>query len=516
MVGHLRKRLTAAVPARPRRILSTVLQPCSPGSVDHGVAFRLSSAPASHEAGSLARWRRMPPPRRGRWLARALSALGDRGFRLSHLLPTRGFGPCCTAAHPAGKCRCPADAVALCRALETLPGTCTEHLPVAPTARQPRQIPAIAGASVPGSANAGGPGRGLPATDATIEASALRARVQDPGVRTRLIGRAVKPDHAFRADPHEPPGARHGIPGAASDPAGKHPVPRLMLLAMLWGSNFLWIKIAIRGLSPVEVTFVRFILGALILLAIVLWRAEKLPRSPAVWGHITVAALFANAAPYLLFALGEQHVQSSIAAILNSTTPLWTVLVALAVRHGPPVHLPLLMGLIVGFSGALLIFSPWNAASGFISEGGIECLAAAISYGISYVYMDRFLVGRAISPLVLAACQLLASSALLSGALGVTGMRAAQLTVPVITSLAILGLAGTGLAYVLAYQIITREGATIASTVTYLNPVVAISLGALVLAEHITPQALAGVALILCGVALTRRRRPRGTGDETP
>jgi drug/metabolite transporter (DMT)-like permease len=83
---------------------------------------------------------------------------------------------------------------------------------------------------------------------------------------------------------------------------------RLALLAVIWGSSFLWIKLALRGLSPVEVTFSRLVLGAAVLFIIAAARGHRLPRSPVMWAHIAVAAVFANAAPYLLFALGEQHV----------------------------------------------------------------------------------------------------------------------------------------------------------------------------------------------------------------
>lgn len=154
----------------------------------------------------------------------------------------------------------------------------------------------------------------------------------------------------------------------------------------------------------------------------------------------------------------------------------------------------------------MLIFAPWQAASGLGSVGAVECLAAAASYGISYVYMDRFLARRGIGPVTLSACQLLAASGWLAIALGVTGAQSPRLNVSVVASVVILGLIGTGAAYVLNYQIITSEGATVASTVTYLLPVVAIVLGVLVLDEHITILVLAGIALILLGVALTRSR----------
>jgi drug/metabolite transporter (DMT)-like permease len=295
---------------------------------------------------------------------------------------------------------------------------------------------------------------------------------------------------------------------------------RAGLLALIWGSAFLWIKLADRGLSPVEVTLARMALGAAVLFAILAIQRAPLPRARGVWLHIIIAAVFANAAPYLLFALAEQHVASSTAGMLNATTPLWTVVIALTTRHQQTVTFRQAAGLLIGFAGAVLIFSPWQATSSFASVGAIECLAASACYGISYVYMDRFLVRRGISPLVLAACQLLAASAWLAIALGVTGAPSPHLDATVVISVAILGLIGTGIAYVLNYQIIATAGATIASTVTYLVPVTAIVLGVVVLGERITVVIIAGIALILVGVALarqqpaTRTRQPGGGAAE--
>ena len=291
-------------------------------------------------------------------------------------------------------------------------------------------------------------------------------------------------------------------------------LPRIALLALIWGSAFLWIKLADRGFSPVEVTLARLVLGAAVLFAVVLARRDPVPRSARVWTLIIVAALFANAVPYLLFAVAEQSVNSSTAGIINATTPLWTVLLALAVRHQKAVTSWQLAGLIIGFVGAVLIFTPWNTAAGLTSAGALKCLAASISYAVSYVYMDRYLARRGIGSVVLSVCQLGAASVMLTIALAVTGVRTPQVTAVSVAAIVVLGVIGTGFAYVLNYQIITSEGATAASTVTYLLPVVAIVLGVLVLNETITVAALGGIALVLVGVALTRRRTKPATDEQ--
>ena len=254
----------------------------------------------------------------------------------------------------------------------------------------------------------------------------------------------------------------------------------------------------------------RLALGAAVLFAVMLARRDKVPRSPRLWATIVIAALFANAVPYLLFAVAEQTVTSSTAGVINATTPLWTVVLALAVRHQKSATIWQAAGLVVGFAGAVLIFTPWQTASELLSAGGLECLAASVSYAVSYVYMDRFLARRGVGAIVLSACQLGAAAVMLAIALGASGVQAPQVTPESVLALAVLGIIGTGFAYVLNYQIIASEGATVASTVTYLLPVIAIILGVLVLNETITAITLAGIALVLAGVALTRRRPRRG------
>jgi drug/metabolite transporter (DMT)-like permease len=184
---------------------------------------------------------------------------------------------------------------------------------------------------------------------------------------------------------------------------------------------------------------------------------------------------------------------------------------AVAARHQKSVTAWQCAGLVVGFGGTLLIFSPWHSAHSVASIGGLECLAASISYAVSYVYMDKFLARRGMSPITLSACQLVLAAALLAVALPLSGAGAPHISAASLASLVILGVLGTGVAYVLNYQIITSEGATVAATVTYLLPVVAIVLGVVVLGESVTITVLAGIALVLAGVALTRHWDPKST-----
>lgn len=280
---------------------------------------------------------------------------------------------------------------------------------------------------------------------------------------------------------------------------------RLVLLALLWGSGFLWMKISLRSLTPAQIVAARLILGAAILIAIVYALGGRLPSSRATWLHLSVAAIFGNVAPYLLFAVGLQKVDSASAGMLNTTTPVWTVLIALAAQQASALSRVRAVGVVVGLAGIALIFAPWHTETQFTTWGAFACLCAACSYGVSYVYIARFLAGQA-TPLVLSAAQLLAASLLsLLIIVPTGGLVSPDWRTDALVSVAILGLLGTGAAYILNYRIISDDGPVAASAVIYLLPVVAVGLGALVLGERPSLAALAGVVVVLAGVALTRR-----------
>jgi drug/metabolite transporter (DMT)-like permease len=158
-----------------------------------------------------------------------------------------------------------------------------------------------------------------------------------------------------------------------------------------------------------------------------------------------------------------------------------------------------------------LIFSPWRSANEIATWGGLAFLAASASYGVSYVYMGRFLAGRGIAPVVLSASQLAAGALLMVLALPLGGLAAPHWRTDALVSLLILSVFGTGVAYVLNYRLIGDEGSTVASTTTYLLPVVAVVLGAVVIHERVTLAMVAGMVVVLVGVALVQRRPARAS-----
>jgi drug/metabolite transporter (DMT)-like permease len=294
---------------------------------------------------------------------------------------------------------------------------------------------------------------------------------------------------------------------------------RVAALAVIWGSGFLWIKIGLRGFTPVQVTWARLALGALVLAVLLMRAGTVLPRGRALWGHLTMAALLGNAVPYLLFGVAEQTVASNLAGAINATTPIWTLAFALAARTERRVTPLRMVGLGLGLAGGVVIFEPWRADGGSGVLGAVLCLLASMSYGAGYVYIGRFLSGTGLTPTVLSMAQLTAATGWLTLALPAGGFAAPQWRADAVVSVLVLGAIGTGVAYVLNYRIIADDGPVLASTVTYLLPVVAVVLGALVLDEPLTPTMVAGVVIVLLGVALSRRspavRYARSGGSTT-
>ncbi|MGW7209028.1 DMT family transporter [Streptomyces sp. NPDC054837] len=282
---------------------------------------------------------------------------------------------------------------------------------------------------------------------------------------------------------------------------------RMAALALLWGSGFLWIKLALNhGLSPAQITIVRCALGTATLLALARAAGQRLPRSRATWGHLVVAALFCNAIPFALFAVGEQSLDSGVAGVLNATTPLWSLLIGLLLGTDRGLRPLRLAGLLLGFAGTVLIFAPWHR-SGLLSWSALALLGAAASYAVAFAYMARKLTDKQ-APMAMSAAQLLMATGWTTLSLPVAGPVDADLTA--LLAVTALGVLGTGVTFYLNYRLIADEGATTAATVGYLLPVVSVTLGAVLLDEQVGVRVLIGMAIVLAGVAMTRRQGARG------
>ena len=284
-------------------------------------------------------------------------------------------------------------------------------------------------------------------------------------------------------------------------------LPRLLLLALIWGSSFLLIKFAVEGLSPTQVVLGRLVAGAVVLLLILALRGQRLPSERAIWGHVALLSVVANIIPFFLFAWGELRITSGMAGILNGTTPLFTLGFAVAALPEERLSRPRFLGFLMGFVGVVVVVGPWNSGNGVNAlSGQLACLGAAACYGVAFVYTRRFVSQRGYPPLVVSAAQLLTASVLLGVFAPLVATAPMELTPLVVFSVLTLGAVGTGLAYLLFYRLITDAGATTASMVTYLIPIVAVALGVLVQGDPVTWNLFVGAAVVIAGAAMAEGR----------
>ncbi|TWG22825.1 drug/metabolite transporter (DMT)-like permease [Micromonospora palomenae] len=293
-------------------------------------------------------------------------------------------------------------------------------------------------------------------------------------------------------------------------------LPGFLALAAIWGASFLFIKVGIEELHPLHLTLYRVATGALTLLVVLAVLRDRLPREPRVWAHLVVVAAFGVALPFTLFGYGEQRVESMLAGIWNATTPLIVLPLAVLAFRTERLTTRRAVGLGLGFLGVLVVLGVWEGVGGSHFTGQLMCFGAAACYGVAIPYQKKFIAGSSYSGLSLSAAQLLVATAQLAvvGPLVVGAPPVpTELSAPVVGSVVTLGALGTGLAFVINLRNIRVAGASTASTVTYLIPIFAVLIGAVVLDERLNWHQPVGALVVLLGVAVTQGligpRRPR-------
>jgi drug/metabolite transporter (DMT)-like permease len=274
----------------------------------------------------------------------------------------------------------------------------------------------------------------------------------------------------------------------------------LLLLGMVWGASFLFIKLGVREMAPETLVMLRLVVAASVLMGILYARGLRLPTSRRMWGHFLFTGSIGLIAPYVLITWGEQVIPSGMAAILNATTPLFTVLLTYAWTREERLTGIRLLGVAIGFVGVIIAVGvdELSLASASV-QGQLAVLLAAACYGVNTVYSRRAFQG--VSPLISATGQMLAGAVLITPvALALRGIPATLPSTTAIVSVLALAVFGTALAYILVYWLIERLGATRTSMVTYLLPPFALLYGALFLSEPVALNALVGLGLVIVGI----------------
>ena len=280
------------------------------------------------------------------------------------------------------------------------------------------------------------------------------------------------------------------------------------LAGITWGASFLFIALALEGLSPAQVATGRTLFGAITLGLIALVTRDRLPRSKALWAHLALLSVTFAVIPYMLFAWAQQYVTSGIASIFNATTPIMTALIAGLAFRIEKLSREQLLGITVGLLGVIVIVGPWQ---GFTEGAGgivpyLALLGATACYGFSLAYVRRFVSNSGLSAIVISFVMIGLAAIWMLMLTPIIGADPVTLTPTVVVAIVLLGALGTGLAYAWNQNVIRAWGPTRSSTVTYISPPVGVLLGVLILGETLVWNEPVGAALVILGVLFAQRR----------
>ena len=284
----------------------------------------------------------------------------------------------------------------------------------------------------------------------------------------------------------------------------------LGLLALMWGSSYLFIKIGVETLPPLSLVSLRLLVGLAILVVAVVVTRTPLPRDRRTLGHLAILGAVNIAIPFWLIGWAEQHISSGLAGILQSAAPFFTLVLAASFVHDEHITRGRVAGIAIGFLG-ILVLSARNLADVGTAAGAQRLLGelavvlASLAYAAGNTYARRAL--REARPLVLATGQVGWALAMVVALAFLVDGRITFPAVPeAVFAVGWLGAVGTGFAYVVFFRLLTGWGPTRASLVAYLLPVVAVVLGVAVLGETVDATFLAGAVLIVGGIWVLNRR----------
>ncbi len=277
----------------------------------------------------------------------------------------------------------------------------------------------------------------------------------------------------------------------------------LLTLGAIWGASYMLIKIGIRDFSPAMVAFLRVALAAGVLLALAA-RRRALGGFGGLVGTVALLAAVQVAGPFLLIAAGEQAISSSLAGILVTSTPLFTALLAIWVDDEERSQGSRLVGIALGVTGVVVLLGVDLGGSGAQLLGGLAIVLAGLGYAVGGLLAKSRVADL---PPIGVAAWVLTGSTLLLAPVAVIGLPDSVPGLGPVGAVSLLGVVGTGFAFVILYELFATIGPSRAWTVTYLAPGFAVVYGAVLLDEQITVATLAGLALILLGSYLAAEGR---------
>jgi len=288
-----------------------------------------------------------------------------------------------------------------------------------------------------------------------------------------------------------------------------------LTVCIVWGTTYLGIRVAVETIPPVLLTGVRYTIAAIGLLTISRLRGERFPSDPRTIGRIAIVALLLIGVGNLGVVWAEQWVPSGIAALLVASAPFWATILEALRRGGERIRLRRMVGIAIGFAGVAILVTPRGAGHFYDAHfvtGAIAIQIAAIAWQGGSLYGK--LTVNDVPPLMSTGLQALIAGIVLD-IIGLAIGEAPRFHPSARSLIALLYLAivGTMLAYSAYMYALSRMRITTMSLYSYVNPIVAVILGWLVLGERLTPVSVAGIAIILGGMALVRRSRNEGRGS---
>ncbi len=279
-------------------------------------------------------------------------------------------------------------------------------------------------------------------------------------------------------------------------------------LGIVWGCSFIFIKLGLEFLTPFGVAFGRCVLGALALLIYSRMKKISLVRDRRMLGHLWIVSLLLNVIPGILFALAETEVTSILAGIINAVTPLMTLIAIILVSRNEPPTKPQVIGLLIGFLGVLTVLGAWNGLGTNPLWAILVLLAAVTCYGFSFPYSRRFILPANLSPESMATAQVSLGALTLLPLFLFDGINGNEYRIGPVLAMVALGVFGSGFAYIWNFTIMRAAGSAIASSVTYVTPVVAVMVGLIFLQEKLHWYEPVGAIVVLLGAAIAQGRIP--------
>jgi drug/metabolite transporter (DMT)-like permease len=283
-------------------------------------------------------------------------------------------------------------------------------------------------------------------------------------------------------------------------------LPSYLALGCVWGCSFIFIKLGLEFLTPFGVAFGRCALGALTLVLFARIKGAAMISDKKLLLHLWVVAMLLNVIPGVLFALAQTEVTSVLAGIINAVTPLMTLIAILIVHREEKPKSFQFVGIIIGFTGVLIVLGAWRGLGDNPLWAILVLLAAVSCYGISFPYTRKYVIPYKAQPESIVATQLTLAAATLLPFYLIDGIAKDEyLLVPVLGMIA-LGVFGSGFAYIWNFKVMELAGSAIASSVTYLTPVVAVIVGVIFLNEEVTWHEPVGAVVVLLGAAIAQER----------